>query len=138
APRWRASEFPASASVKWPPPSSFQRPDTPSTPRRSSPGAVSTWPTSRYPAGSRSSTPSRSTPPARCSSTSCATSSPNRPEMDLRFSDEDEAFRREVRDYLETNLAGDFADARGLGGPGREEEGVDARVAWERDLAGDG
>src|SRR5947209_17725489 len=59
--------------------------------------------------------------------------------MDLRFSDEDEAFRREVRDWLETNLAGDFAEARGLGGPGREEnEGFDVRLAWERHLAADG
>ena len=50
--------------------------------------------------------------------------------MDLRFSDEDEAFRAEVRDWLETNLSGDFAEARGLGGPGREEnEGFDVRLA---------
>src|SRR5205807_9048541 len=35
--------------------------------------------------------------------------------MDLRFSGEDEAFRGEVRDWLEANLTGDFAEARGLG-----------------------
>ncbi|TMK89388.1 MAG: acyl-CoA dehydrogenase [Actinobacteria bacterium] len=59
--------------------------------------------------------------------------------MDLRFSDEDEAFRREVRDWLETNLTGEFAEARGLGGPGREEnEGFEVRLAWERRLAADG
>ena len=52
--------------------------------------------------------------------------------MDLRFSDEDEAFRREVRGWLEANLTGEFADARGLGGPGREEEGFEVRQAWER------
>src|SRR5207248_3334089 len=72
-------------------------------------------------------------PPARCSSTNCASGSPRRADMDLRFSDEDEAFRREVRDWLETNLTGDFAEARGLGGPGREEnEGFEIRLAWER------
>jgi alkylation response protein AidB-like acyl-CoA dehydrogenase len=59
--------------------------------------------------------------------------------VDLRFSDEDEAFRREVRDWLRTSLAGEFAEARGLGGPGREEnEGFDVRLAWERRLADDG
>ena len=59
--------------------------------------------------------------------------------MDLRFSDEDEAFRREVRDWLNDHLTGDFAEARGLGGPGREEnEGFEVRLAWERHLAADG
>ena len=48
--------------------------------------------------------------------------------MDLRFSGEDEAFRGEVRDWLEANLTGDFAEARGLGGPGREEN-----EGWEPD-----
>jgi alkylation response protein AidB-like acyl-CoA dehydrogenase len=59
--------------------------------------------------------------------------------MDLRFSDEDEAFRGEIRDWLETNLTGEFANARGIGGPGREEnEGFGVRLAWERHLAADG
>ena len=36
--------------------------------------------------------------------------------MDLRFSDEDEAFRAEVRDWLEGRLSGEFAGVRGRGG----------------------
>jgi alkylation response protein AidB-like acyl-CoA dehydrogenase len=46
-----------------------------------------------------------------------------------------EAFRRDVRDWLEENLTGDFAGARGLGGPGREHEAFDVRLAWDRRLA---
>jgi alkylation response protein AidB-like acyl-CoA dehydrogenase len=45
-----------------------------------------------------------------------------------------EAFRQEVRRWLADNLAGEFAAARGLGGPGREHEGHDIRHAWERHL----
>jgi alkylation response protein AidB-like acyl-CoA dehydrogenase len=47
----------------------------------------------------------------------------------------DERFRHDVRDWLEANLTGDFADARGLGGPGREHEAFDVRLAWDRKLA---
>ena len=54
--------------------------------------------------------------------------------MDLRFSAEDEAFRAEVRDWLGDHLTGEFAEGRGLGGPGREHEGFDVRRAWERVL----
>ncbi|MER3452194.1 MAG: acyl-CoA dehydrogenase [Acidimicrobiia bacterium] len=54
--------------------------------------------------------------------------------MDLRFTGADEAFRREVRQWLEDNLRGEFASARGLGGPGSEHEGFDVRLAWERRL----
>ena len=36
--------------------------------------------------------------------------------MDLRFSAEDEAFRDEVRTFLEESLRSDFAVARGRGG----------------------
>jgi alkylation response protein AidB-like acyl-CoA dehydrogenase len=42
--------------------------------------------------------------------------------------------RREVRAWLESNLTGEFAGARGLGGPGREHEGFELRRAWERRL----
>ena len=35
--------------------------------------------------------------------------------MDLRFSDEDEAFRREIAGWLETQLSGPFAAVRGRG-----------------------
>ncbi len=52
--------------------------------------------------------------------------------MDLSFSGEDEAFRREVADWLEQELAGDFAHVRGRGGPGDEGALTDERKAWER------
>ncbi len=55
--------------------------------------------------------------------------------MDLSYSPEDEAFRAEVRAWLEEHLAGDFAGLRGRGGPGREHEAHDERVAWDRHLA---
>jgi alkylation response protein AidB-like acyl-CoA dehydrogenase len=46
----------------------------------------------------------------------------------------DEAFRAEVRGWLAGNLAGEFAPLVGKGGPGREHECVDERLAWERRL----
>jgi hypothetical protein len=52
--------------------------------------------------------------------------------VDLRFSAEDEAFRDEVRGWLETHLVGEFAELGDSGGPGREHEGFDTRRAWER------
>ena len=51
---------------------------------------------------------------------------------------DDAAFRTEVRDWLAANLTGDFADLRGLGGPGREHEAFEERLAWERHLAAAG
>ena len=56
--------------------------------------------------------------------------------MDLRFSAEDEAFRTEVRDWLGDNLVGEFRALGARGGPGREHEGFDIRLAWERRLGG--
>jgi alkylation response protein AidB-like acyl-CoA dehydrogenase len=50
----------------------------------------------------------------------------------------DQAFRTEVRDWLEGHLSGEFAHARGLGGPGREHEAFEIRLAWERSLAAAG
>ena len=50
----------------------------------------------------------------------------------------DDAFRAEVRAWLAAHLVGDFADARGLGGMGREHEAFDLRVAWNRELAAGG
>jgi len=47
-------------------------------------------------------------------------------------------FRREVADWLAGNLTGEFARLRGLGGPGREHEEFDLRLAWERQLAAAG
>ncbi|GAB2758824.1 acyl-CoA dehydrogenase family protein [Nocardioides pakistanensis] len=58
--------------------------------------------------------------------------------MDLTYSAEDEAFRAEVRDWLATNLVGDFADLRGRGGSGREHELYDERLEWNRHLAKSG
>jgi alkylation response protein AidB-like acyl-CoA dehydrogenase len=49
-----------------------------------------------------------------------------------------DGFREEVRSWLEENLSGGFAGARGLGGPGREHEGHELRVAWERHLGAAG
>ncbi len=54
--------------------------------------------------------------------------------MDLRFSREDEAFRREWADWLAAELSGSFARVRGRGGPGDEHALLDERRAWERRL----
>jgi len=58
--------------------------------------------------------------------------------MELRFSPEDEAFRAEVRAWLEHQLDGEYRHLRGRGGPGREHEAVDGRRAWERALGAAG
>jgi len=50
----------------------------------------------------------------------------------------DAAFRSSVREWLEDNLRGEFAAVRGLGGPGREHEAFDERLAWDRHLAAAG
>ncbi|MFL6111774.1 MAG: acyl-CoA dehydrogenase family protein [Catenulispora sp.] len=50
----------------------------------------------------------------------------------------DDAFRAEIRAWLKANLAGEFEAAKGLGGPGREHEAFDVRVAWDRHLAAHG
>jgi alkylation response protein AidB-like acyl-CoA dehydrogenase len=55
--------------------------------------------------------------------------------MDLTYGQEDEAFRAEVRSWLEDNLSGEYAALRGLGGPGREHEAHDERLEWDRHLA---
>jgi alkylation response protein AidB-like acyl-CoA dehydrogenase len=57
--------------------------------------------------------------------------------MDLRFTPEEDAFRREVRAYLDDLLHGDFASIRGRGGPGDEHAFFDERLAWERRLGAD-
>jgi alkylation response protein AidB-like acyl-CoA dehydrogenase len=54
--------------------------------------------------------------------------------VDLRFSEADEAFRREARDWLTDRLTGEFAVVRGRGGPGDEHDLFDERAAWERAL----
>ncbi|HEX2575464.1 MAG TPA: acyl-CoA dehydrogenase family protein [Aquihabitans sp.] len=58
--------------------------------------------------------------------------------MDLRFSDEDEAFRTEARAWLTAQLEGDYAVVRGRGGPGDEHALFDERLAWEQHLGASG
>ncbi|HYJ20528.1 MAG TPA: acyl-CoA dehydrogenase family protein [Solirubrobacterales bacterium] len=58
--------------------------------------------------------------------------------MDLRFTAADDAFRAEVRDWLGEHLRGEFAELGGAGGPGREHEGLETRMAWERELGAGG
>jgi alkylation response protein AidB-like acyl-CoA dehydrogenase len=58
--------------------------------------------------------------------------------VDLRFSDEDEAFRREAREWLVERLNGEYAVVRGRGGPGDEHELFEERAEWERALGSAG
>jgi alkylation response protein AidB-like acyl-CoA dehydrogenase len=58
--------------------------------------------------------------------------------MDLRFTPDEDAFRKEVRSYLDELLHGEFAVIRGRGGPGDEHAFFDERLAWERRLGADG
>jgi alkylation response protein AidB-like acyl-CoA dehydrogenase len=56
----------------------------------------------------------------------------------VRFTPQDEEFRAEVRAWLDANLTGEFAGLRGAGGPGREHERYEQRLAWNRHLAAAG
>ena len=47
-------------------------------------------------------------------------------------------FRADVRRWLAENLVGDYAALKGLGGPGREHEAFEERLAWNRHLAAAG
>ncbi|GEP37404.1 putative acyl-CoA dehydrogenase FadE [Nocardioides psychrotolerans] len=58
--------------------------------------------------------------------------------MDLSYSEEDQAFRVEIRTWLEDNLTGEWAALRGVGGPGRDHEMFEERRAWNRHLAAHG
>jgi alkylation response protein AidB-like acyl-CoA dehydrogenase len=58
--------------------------------------------------------------------------------MPVALTDQDEEFRQRVRAWLADNLAGEFADLRGQGGPGREHEHFEQRLAWNRHLAASG
>ena len=51
---------------------------------------------------------------------------------------ENAQFRDEVATWLAENLTGEFAELRGLGGPGREHEAFAERLAWERHMAAAG
>lgn len=55
--------------------------------------------------------------------------------MDVSESAEDRAFRAEIREWLAEALAGEWGALAGLGGPGREHEAHDERLAWNRHLA---
>ena len=55
--------------------------------------------------------------------------------MDLRYSAADDAFRAEIRSWLEEHLAGEFSALKGLGGPGKDHEAIEERLAWNRHLA---
>ena len=57
------------------------------------------------------------------------------PNVDLSYTDEDEAFRAEIRGWLEEHLTGEFAALKGLGGPGKDHEAIEERLAWNRHLA---
>jgi alkylation response protein AidB-like acyl-CoA dehydrogenase len=58
--------------------------------------------------------------------------------VDLSYSAEDEAFRAEIRGWLEEHLSGDFAALKGLGGPGKDHQAIDERLEWNRHLAAHG
>jgi alkylation response protein AidB-like acyl-CoA dehydrogenase len=49
--------------------------------------------------------------------------------------EEVQKFRTEVREWLADNLVGEYAALKGLGGPGREDEAFEERLAWNRHLA---
>ncbi len=55
--------------------------------------------------------------------------------MVVQQSGTDESFREEIRGWLAEHLTGEWADHRGLDGPGRERETFQARLAWNRHLA---
>ncbi len=58
--------------------------------------------------------------------------------MDLRDRPEDEAFRKEIRSWLDHHVTGDFAALGGRGGSGDETFGFETRLEWEKELARDG
>ena len=57
--------------------------------------------------------------------------------MEFTFSEEDEAFRREVQAWMAAHLVGDFA-ALGTGSKLGEGEELEVRKAWERELSSGG
>ncbi len=58
--------------------------------------------------------------------------------MDLRFSEEDEAFRKECAQWLADNLTGEFEALKGRGGAGDANALLEERRAWERKLGREG
>ncbi len=55
--------------------------------------------------------------------------------MKLSFSAEDERFRQQVAQWLQDNLAGEFAKLKFRGGPGDEHSFPEERKRWEQKLA---
>jgi len=55
--------------------------------------------------------------------------------VDLRYSAEDEALRAEIRGWLAAHLTGEWAELRGFGGPGKDHQAFEERLAWNRILA---
>jgi alkylation response protein AidB-like acyl-CoA dehydrogenase len=51
---------------------------------------------------------------------------------------DDEAFRAEIRGWLQANLVGEFDALRGTGGPGAEHEHFEGRLQWEQHLGANG
>ncbi len=54
--------------------------------------------------------------------------------MDAHFSEQDEAFRQEIAEWLRSRLEGEFRRVKGRGGPGDEHAMFEERCAWERAL----
>ncbi|MFK7897671.1 MAG: acyl-CoA dehydrogenase family protein [Myxococcota bacterium] len=52
--------------------------------------------------------------------------------MDAHFTEEDEAFRREISAWLDEHLKGEFEVVKGRGGPGDEHALFEERHAWEK------
>src|SRR5262245_27379876 len=58
--------------------------------------------------------------------------------MEIRFSEQDEAFRREAAAWLRDALSGEIAVLRGRGGSGDDAALIDERRAWEKKRASGG
>jgi len=58
--------------------------------------------------------------------------------VDLHFSAEDEAFRREIAGWMSANLVGEFEVLKFRGGPGDEHAFLEERVAWEKHMGREG
>ena len=58
--------------------------------------------------------------------------------MDLNFSKQEEAFRAEVRSWLEEHLNGEFAHVKGTGGAGEQLAHFEERLEWEKFLGESG
>jgi alkylation response protein AidB-like acyl-CoA dehydrogenase len=58
--------------------------------------------------------------------------------MELGDRPQDEAFRREVRDWLAAHVVGEYAALGGRGGSGDETYGFEVRRQWEKELAAGG